>query len=611
MKKLWNIWLEFRAPFQISLRLFTKKDRTKFWLLVTAQMATGFLDLIGAGLISLVVMLLISAFQGPESIPYFLDLVVDNFPIRNLSPIQMAVTIGLFSAAFFIIKSILSVILLRKNLRFLGLRHSKIVGDLLSSLLNKNLLFIESKASQDLSYALLQGTSYLTIELLAPLAIGLTEATLLILFATLMFFVDPYLMVCVVLFFGIVGTSLHRYLGGWALEVGEEVARANSSSFRKLQETLENFRTLKVLGKEEYFLKDIEGDVRQGAMAHSSRRFIEQIPKFTLEVTLILGILALGFSQLSQQDLASSSITVVIFLTIAVRSTPSMLRLQSVFISLRNAKGQSKETIEFIQNLWDEPNQIPKSTELITGKKPFPTILLSDISFTYPGNSVPTIQKLSFELLKNQSLAIVGRSGAGKSTLVDIILGILSPQEGEVVINSLDPTSAISMWRNEIVYIPQETMLLSKSIAENIAFGVPDNEIDLDRIWKSLEVVQLSEFVMSLPDQLNTQIGAVGIKLSGGQKQRIGLSRAVYLEPKILFLDEATSALDSITESQISSTIQEIAKRSTVVVIAHRLSTVKAVDRVLYLEKGKAGVFGTFDEVNILSEGFAAQINLL
>jgi ABC-type bacteriocin/lantibiotic exporter with double-glycine peptidase domain len=212
--------------------------------------------------------------------------------------------------------------------------------------------------------------------------------------------------------------------------------------------------------------------------------------------------------------------------------------------------------------------------------------------------------------MENQSLAIVGQSGAGKSTLVDIILGILSPQHGEVAINSLDPTSAISIWRNQIVYIPQETMLLSKSIAENIAFGVPENEIDLQKIWKSLEVVQLSEFVMTLPNQLDTQIGETGIKLSGGQKQRIGLSRAVYLEPKILFLDEATSALDAITESQISSTIQEIAKKSTVVVIAHRLSTVKSVDRVLYLENGKPGVFGTFDEVSFRSEGFAAQTNL-
>ena len=607
---MWKSWLEFRTPFQISLRLFSKKDRAKFWVLVAAQMTTGFLDLFGAGLISLVVMLLISAFQGPGSIPYYLDLVLSNFPIRNLSPIQIAIAIGVCSAIFFIFKSILSTILLRQNLRFLGLCHSRIVKDLLSSVLNKNMLFVESKGSHDLSYALLQGTSYLTIELLAPLAIGLTEATLLLLFAALMFFIDPYLMVCVVLFFGITGISLHRYLGGRALEVGEEVARANSASLRKLQEMLENFRTLKVLGKEEYFLADVEEDVRKGAIAHSSRRFIEQIPKFTLEVTLILGILALGFSQLNRQNVASSSLTVVMFLTIAVRSTPSILRLQSVLISLRNSKGQSKETIDFILSLWNEPNQVAKSTGLVTIEKQSPTISLSDVSFTYPGNSVPTIQELSFELMENQSLAITGRSGAGKSTLVDIILGILSPQKGEVVINSLDPTSAISMWRNQIVYIPQETMLLSKSIAQNIAFGVPENEIDLQRIWKSLEIVQLSDFVTTLPNQLNTQIGETGIKLSGGQKQRVGLSRAVYLEPKILFLDEATSALDAITESQISSTIQEIAKKSTVVVIAHRLSTVKSVDRVLYLEKGKPGVFGTFDEVSIRSEGFSAQTNL-
>jgi len=609
MTKLRSIWVNFVTPFQVSLDLFSRKDRNKFWFLVLAQMSTGLLDLIGAALVSLVAMLLVSAFQDSTTSQEYSNLILQYFPVSDLTPIQLAVAVGVCSAIFFIVKSVLSIVLLRKNLQFLGNRHTQIVKNLLDLLLRKNLLFVESKGSQEVSYALLQGTSYLTIELLAPLAIGLSEATLLILFAFLLFFIDPFLMMCVVIFFGLVGVLLHRILSGWALEVGEEVARTGSISTRRVQETLANFRTIKILGREEYFLQDIKIDVEKGTAAHATRRFIEQIPKFTLEVTLIIGILALGFSQMRQQDLTSSSLTIAIFLTVAVRSTPSMLRLQSVFVSIRNATGQAKETVLFIEKLQGEPDYIPNTSVFEPSKMGCPAISVSGITFTYPTNSDPTLKDLSFDLMENQSLAIVGQSGAGKSTLMDIMLGLLSPQHGQVKIVGIDPALAISKWKGQIVYVPQETRLLSKTIAENVAFGIPEEELEEDRVWSALEAVQLYEFVKSLPNGLNTQIGEAGIKLSGGQKQRIGLSRAVYLGPKILFLDEATSALDSITESQISSTIQELTKKTTVVIIAHRLATVQSANKILYLEKGLPGVFGTYNDVSTRSERFVAQTN--
>ena len=611
MKKIQTIWFNSVYPFQVSLDLLNKRDRIRFWCLVLAQMSTGLLDLFGAALVSLVAILLISAFQDSPRSQEYSSLVFQYLPVNNITPIQLAVVVGVCSAIFFIIKSVLSIVLLRKNLQFLGNRHTQIVNDLLEHLLRKNLLFVEGKGSQEVSYALLQGTSYLTIELLAPLAIGLSEGTLLILFALLLFFIDPFLMMCVVFFFGFVGILLHRVLGGWALEVGEEVARAGSVSTRRVQEILANFRTIKILGREKYFLQDTKIDVEKGTVAHATRRFIEQIPKFTLEVTLILGILALGFSQMRQQDLTTSSLTIAIFLTVAVRSTPSMLRLQSVFVSIRNATGQAKETILFIEKLRREPDYKPNTSIFESSETQCPVISVSKIDFTYPTNSEPTLRDLSFDLMENESLAIVGQSGAGKSTLMDIILGLLTPQYGSVKINGIDPALAISKWKNQVVYVPQETKLLSKTIAQNVAFGISEEELDEDRVWSALKAVQLYKFVKSLPYGLGTQIGETGINLSGGQKQRIGLSRAVYLEPKILFLDEATSALDSTTETQISSTIQAMTKNTTVVVIAHRLATVQSANWILYLEKGQPGVFGKYSDVSTRCEGFAAQTNFL
>jgi ABC-type branched-subunit amino acid transport system ATPase component len=352
---------------------------------------------------------------------------------------------------------------------------------------------------------------------------------------------------------------------------------------------------------------------QKGALAHSTKRFIEQIPKFSLEVTLVLGVLALGISQVSSSDLVSASTTLALFLTIAVRSTPSMLRLQGVFIAMRNATGQAKQTLDFIERLDEEPDRA-HVTDIVreVNKQAFsPALKVSNLSFTYPNNKCPSVSNVSFTLDANSSLAIVGKSGAGKSTLVDLLLGLLVPQEGNVLLSGVAPQIALELWQDKIAYVPQETKILSKTILENIVIGIPESEIDLDAVWFALEQVQLNDFVKNLPSGLSTQIGESGLKLSGGQRQRLGLTRAFYLNPQLLILDEATSALDPETENHISLALSSFSKKATVVSIAHRLATVKAADYVLYLENGKCQAFGTFQEVREGSPDFATHAKLL
>ena len=603
----------FFGSTKAALKLLSPRDRKRFWILVIAQMSAGFLDLIGAGLITLVVLLLVGAFEPNSNSDALLSKLNELQFFADYSLIKLAVVSGIGAALFFLIKSMTCLWLIRKNLVFLGNQHSQIVSRLADRLLKKNLLFIESKSSQETSNAILHGTSYLTIELLGPLAIGLSEATLLILFAALMLWINPILMLCTVIFFGSAGVLLHRILGRWAGEIGAIVAQTSSDGQRELQETIGNFRSITVFGRQEFFVKGIRMQAQKGALAHSTKRFIEQIPKFSLEVTLVLGVLALGISQVSSSNLVSASTTLALFLTIAVRSTPSMLRLQGVFIAMRNATGQAKQTLDFIERL-DQELDRALVTDFVrehNAKAFSPELKVSNLSFIYPNNTYPSISNVSFTLNANCSLAIVGKSGAGKSTLVDLLLGLLVPQEGTVLLNGVAPQIALELWRDKIAYVPQETKILSKTILENIVIGIPENKIDFDAVWLALEQVQMDDFVKKLPSGLYTQIGESGLKLSGGQRQRLGLTRAFYLNPQLLILDEATSALDPETENHISLAISAFSKKATVVSIAHRLATVRAADYVLYLENGKCQAFGTFQEVRDGSPDFATHAKLL
>jgi ATP-binding cassette subfamily C protein len=604
---------KFFASTKAALKLLSPRDRKRFWVLVFAQMSTGLLDLIGAGLITLVVLLLIGAFEPNANSDALLRNLQELRFFEDYSLIKLAVLIGIGAALFFLIKSVTCLWLIRRNLAFLGKKHSQIVSQLTDRLLKKNLLFIESKSSQETSNAILHGTSYLTIELLGPLAIGLSEATLLILFAALMFWINPFLMICTVIFFGSAGVLLHRILGRWAGEVGAVVTQTAADGQRELQETIGNFRSIAVFRRQEFFVKSIWMQSQKGALAHSTKRFIEQIPKFSLEVTLVLGVLALGISQVRSSDLVSASTTLALFLTIAVRSTPSMLRLQGVFIAIRNATGQAKQTLDFIERLDDEPDrsQVTDIVREANAQALSPALKVSNLTFTYPSNKYPSVSNVSFTLDANCSLAIVGKSGAGKSTLVDLLLGLLVPREGSVLLSGVAPHIALELWRDKIAYVPQETKILSKTILENIVIGIPESEIDLDSVWHALEQVQLNEFVKNLPSGLSTKIGESGLKLSGGQRQRLGLTRAFYLNPQLLILDEATSALDPETENHISLALSSFSKKATVVSIAHRLSTVKAADYILYLESGKCQAFGTFQEVRERSPDFATHAKLL
>ena len=258
----------------------------------------------------------------------------------------------------------------------------------------------------------------------------------------------------------------------------------------------------------------------------------------------------------------------------------------------------ASSTVELIST---ELDLIEKNKIIVDNQKVdvlnFKKISINNISFTYPKNSDKVLDNINFEILNGQSIGIIGKSGSGKSTLIDILLGIYSPNSGDIKIDNHQMNFTNNIWKNSIGYIPQTIYLLDDSIKKNIAFGIEESEIDYPLLNKAIIDSQLNEFIEDLEDGLESKIGERGVRLSGGQRQRIGIARALYKNPSILFLDEATSSLDNQTEIEVMKSVNLLKGKKTIILVAHRISTVENCDVIIEITKGKISSFGKPGEI--------------
>jgi ABC-type multidrug transport system fused ATPase/permease subunit len=269
-------------------------------------------------------------------------------------------------------------------------------------------------------------------------------------------------------------------------------------------------------------------------------------------------------------------------------------------------------TLELMETLGSEDSIEKVSDSLQIEHFGFnPEIELQNVFFTYPGKGYPAVDNVNLIIKPGSVVAIVGPSGAGKTTLVDLILGVLPPDSGKIMVSGMSPVDAVRHWPGALSYVPQDVVITNSTISGNVTMGYPESKNHRPFIDKALEIAQLREFISSLQFGLETKVGDRGTSISGGQRQRLGIARAMFTLPKLLILDEATSALDGETESNISESIQALKGHVTIVMIAHRLSTVRDVDTVIYMENGKVATTGTFEAVRNQIENFDRQARLM
>jgi len=432
---------------------------------------------------------------------------------------------------------------------------------------------------------------------LEPLLVLLTDGLIAAGMFILLLIVEPLGTLCVLVLFAIASAlfqfSTRKRIHKWGIAKKVE----SRLVLKHLQQGLGGVKEVKIMGREQLFLAEHKRSV--DASMEVDRRFmmLQVIPRLWLELLALVGLVVLVLAMISSGDSVSEVLPVLgLFAATSFRIIPSINRILASVQTL----GYSKPIIRSVYD--DLQLSFPEIPELGTEIRFSKAVCFENVNFKYSNAVGNANENLSFCIGKGEAIGIIGHSGAGKSTLVDILLGLLQPTSGSVLVDGIDIQNNLRSWQDHIGYVPQTIYLVDDTVSRNVAFGLPDDMIDHDAVARSITAAQLDEFVWSLPDGLNTIVGERGVRLSGGQRQRIGIARALYNDPDILVLDEATSSLDTETEQGVMDAVKQLLGTKTIVIIAHRTTTVSYCTKVYKMDNAQIVGSGLPSEMTLLPE---------
>ena len=599
------------AEIKKVLLLLDKKDRFRLFLVLIVNTFLAFLDLLGVALIGITSAILIRGLQGltaGDQVTRFLELLnLDGLPQQNL-----LMLLGSGAVFFFVLKTILSVYFLRRTLRYMSVRNAQISSSLVSKMLNRPVERIFSKSIQHQIYNVTGGVERLIGGVVTSLILIASDLVLLLVILVGLMLVDPIISVGTFVVFTGIAFLLYFLLHKRVAVLNTKSAYQNIYFNQKVSEGINSFRDLFIKGGREFYVNELRKTKMQLAGYDAEIKFIPNISKYTIEVSVILGIAVISGIQFYLFDSNRAIAVISVFLAASTRIAPAIIRLQQSVISVKSGLSGAKPTFELI----DELNGISEleriETVISTNHTDFsPRVKLRNLEFTYSSAAENTIQDISLEISEGKFIAFVGPSGGGKSTLIDLILGLLAPSSGSITISGLTPVDAIKKWPGSIGYVPQDVFIENSTVKENICLGFNPESVSDDLVWHALQIADLSDFVKSLEGGLSYRISDAGKNLSGGQRQRLGIARALLTKPKIVIFDEATSALDAETENRVSESILRLSGECTVIFIAHRLSVVRSADMIYYIDKGKIISQGTFEELRSINTDFNNQANFM
>jgi ABC-type multidrug transport system fused ATPase/permease subunit len=590
---------------RLSIALLEAKDRRRYFLAVAAQCALAFLDLIGVALISLLGSLAIRGVQsqGPGN---RVSSVLNFFKLENLSFQNQVTILSIFAVTLLSVKTIMSYFFTRRLLMFLSLKSANISSNLINKTLSSGHLAIQEKSKAQIQYSTGDGVTAMIVGILGFSSNLISDLFLLFVLLLGIFIVDPYSALTTMVFFGSVGLFLYFVLHKRARSISKRVVELNIEGNQTLFEIIGAFREIYVRNRQKFYLGKLTTIKREHAIYTAKQTLLPNISKYAIEMSVTLGTLLVAAIQFGTQDASRAAASLALFLAAGSRLAPALLRIQQGSIQIQSNASLAYPTISLLKEYEDVQPLGNLQNFAGTDSLVFdPTVELMDIGFTYPQSSIPALDKINLTLPKGELVALVGPSGSGKSTLVDLILGLLEPSTGSVKISGINSALAIEKWPGRIGYVPQSVNLINDTVERNLELGYLPGSISHDLKIKALKEANLGSL------DLKYEVGENGSKLSGGQRQRLGIARALLFEPQLLILDEATSALDSETEFAISESLNNLKGKVTLLVVAHRLSTVKNADIVVYLDNGKIRSIGTFDEVRTQIPAFDSQAKLM
>lgn len=598
-------------PFQsvlLALNQLTRQEKKHLKLHLCIQIGLTLLDLIGVAIIGLLGSLaasgLLSQSQGKLT-----NGVLDFLHLENANYKNQVVVLGLISILILTLKSLLTMYFSKKNIKYLSRVAAQLSTKMFDKVVSSHYSYIRNKSIPDIIYQTTHGSINLVLGVISTSISLLVDFFLLMVLAILMFFIQPVVALVTVIFFSFVGILVHIFGSKNIRELGKSETEFNLLSIELLSGTLHGYRELRVRSAERSTIPEFSQMRSAMAVATAEVQFMPNIGKYILEAAIIVGAFLVACVQFLLGDFSQSIATLTIFFVSASRIAPAILRIQQGIASFSGSTGRSQSTLDFLKELEIQETIDYSIIKEFPDFKNAPSIEVRELQFKYNLEDKFQVGPMSFNVKAGSFIGIAGTSGSGKSTLIDLLLGLSKPTHGSIKLAGVEPRDLTSMDSNYIGFVPQEVFIANKSIAENLRLGVT-GDFDIVKIENTLKSVGLFEFVEGLPNGIHTILGPGQITLSGGQKQRIGIARALLNRPKILILDESTSSLDAISEEVVTKAIDEMHGDTTIIVVAHRLATIKGADAILYLEDGKLKAEGSFSDLRTRVLDFDKQATL-
>jgi ATP-binding cassette, subfamily B, bacterial PglK len=589
--------------FRKAFSLLDRRDRLRLSVIIILMFLGAIAETIGIGII-----------------PSFVGLLGNDNVLKNVGIVRWAYKLTGFQdyrdfvqwfcaalMAVYVLKNAYLAWLSYIQTQFIYQQQYKISRRLMSRYLRQPYTFYLQRNTAEILRNLNVEVPDLFTEVMRDILIILTELLVMVCVSTLLMSVEPQSTLVAVLVLGVSSLVFYQLVRRPVSLWGKQQHHHMGQMMQWVNQGLGSIKETRVLGRESYFLHQYRLSAAAYTEAMQRIQFINKLPRLYVETVAVIVLLLVLMLDLTQGRRPRSLLLLLsLFAMAAFRMMTSMNRIVAAVSTIRFYS----HALDAVQGdlMSIAPGETGLQSSPIVRLRLRESIELDGISYTYPGTQNPALHQLSLQIRRGDAIGIAGPSGAGKTTLVDVLLGLLIPDGGEVRIDGQPLLRQRAAWQRCIGYIPQNVYLSDDTIRRNVAFGVPDEDIDEAQVWRALRLAQLGSFTEKLSQQLDARVGEMGVRISGGQRQRIAIARALYHDPEVLVMDEATAALDNETERSIVQALEALRGEKTMIVIAHRLSTIRNCDRIFWMKQGQVTATGTYQDLLASNPEFRGMV---